>query len=289
MQLHDIMSKIKNKEVFSAYADDRSFFIAVDEWVPFACISPHSGSNLRKELRDKIALSKMERWMEEDPFTGQFISSLPIRIVCFDSRYEYDLNRKPEECIYIEAWGRKVWKAPLSEAERQRSLSKHANFYKVVETLVLKLEELFNAAVIYDIHSYNYTRRNDASPVFNIGCERIDRKFRKDIRDWRDILGQTEIPGFESTCEINAVFRGYGELLAFISSRFPKTLVLATEIKKIYCDEGTGDEFHEIIDALAKVIKDSVLTHARVFANSRTKIYVKKKGYAKWYSPPEQG
>ena len=128
MKVSDILNKIKRKEIFSAYVEDQSFFIAVDEWVPFACFAIHNGSNLRPELREKISLSKMDRWKEEDPYTGQFVSSLPIRIIAFDSRFEYDLNRPKEKCIYSTAWEKNVWNLSLSEEEISRSLAKHENF-----------------------------------------------------------------------------------------------------------------------------------------------------------------
>ena len=32
------------------------------------------------------------------------LSSLPLTIVGLDSRFEYDLNRDPESCVYKDAW-----------------------------------------------------------------------------------------------------------------------------------------------------------------------------------------
>ena len=51
-----------------------------------------------------------DRWYEEDPETKNMVISHPILIAGCDSRFEYDLNREAETCIYTEAWGKKVWK-----------------------------------------------------------------------------------------------------------------------------------------------------------------------------------
>ena len=53
--------------------------------------------------------------------------------------------------------------------------------------------------------------------------------------------------------------------------------MLATEIKKLYCDEVTGDSFPEIIDTLSKGLKEAIVSHAKLFSNSKTKIHVRSK------------
>ena len=93
------------------------------------------GVDYSSELKSKIALSEFERWYEEDPHTAAFIEALPITLIGHDSRYEYDLNRKPEDCIYDVAWGKKVWKKKLTSKETQTSLKKHDNFFRVVKAL----------------------------------------------------------------------------------------------------------------------------------------------------------
>ena len=43
-------------------------------------------------------------------FTDTFVSSMPWTIFGRDSRFEYDLNRDPKNCVYKDAWGKQVWK-----------------------------------------------------------------------------------------------------------------------------------------------------------------------------------
>ena len=141
LKINDIIKRIERQETFEAVAFDNSFNIKINRYVPYCCTSIHDGSNLREQLKNKISLDEFQRWFEEDPHTGAFIDAMPITISGLDSRFEYDLNRRPEDCIYEEAWGIKVWKRPLTPTERQASKQKHANFYKVVHAIVSKLEE----------------------------------------------------------------------------------------------------------------------------------------------------
>ena len=167
LPIKEIIKLINEQKTFEATASDNSFQIKINRYVPFCCTAIHDGNNLREDLKDKIAVDDYDRWYEEDPYTGDFINSLPITLIGLDSRFEYDLNRSSEECIYEEAWGKKVWKRKLTPKERQTSLQKHTNYYKVVHTLITKLEELFSSCVLYDIHSYNYQRWERKVPLFN--------------------------------------------------------------------------------------------------------------------------
>ncbi len=95
LAIEEIITRIRNKKPLNCIAYDKSFSIAIEEYQPYICTAIHNGGNLRESLRDKILLTEFERWYEEDPYTGEFISDLPLRIIAYDSRYEYDLNRSP--------------------------------------------------------------------------------------------------------------------------------------------------------------------------------------------------
>ncbi len=265
LSIKDIVNKIKKEEKFSCIALDSSFYIAIEDYVPFVCAAIHNGNNLRRELKRKIALSDFERWYEEDPLTGEFISSMPIRIIANDSRYEYDLNRSPEKCIYEEAWGKKVWKFPLSQEERRKSLKKYYQFYRVIDVLMEKLLEKFGKCIVYDIHSYNYKRIKGDTPLFNIGVEKIDtKKFGKIIENWYSQLSKIKISGIENRVAINEVFKGRGYFLEYITMKYD-VLVLATEIKKIYCDENTGEIYQNIVKELKEGLEKSIIKNVEFF------------------------
>ena len=268
----EIIAKIQHGLTFEAESSDGGFRIAINEYVPYVCTAIHDGHRFRDELKIKSALSDFDRWYEEDPYTGAFISSMPIKLVGLDSRFEYDLNRSPENCIYDEAWGKKVWKKALTKSEKQRSLAKHEQYYRVTAALIEALETRFGACVVYDMHSYNWQRWDRPVPVFNIGTEQIDQaRFGAVAEEWRKELAAIVLPNsIEVTAAINDTFFGRGYNLAFITSRFKNTLVLATEVSKIYCNETNGEPFPEVIKGLTMKLKRAFLTHANGFAKKFT-------------------
>jgi len=277
LSIEEIIKKIQRKEVFEAVTADNSFQIKINRYVPYVCTAIHAGGNLRQELKMKTALNDYERWYEEDPYTDEFIVALPITLVGNDSRYEYDLNRAPEKCVFDEAWGKKVWKKPLTKSEKSISLKKHTNYYRVTYALIKKLEELFSGCVVYDFHSYNHIRWDRKVPIFNIGAEKVGEKFSDCVASWNQELGNIEIPDMENTSAVNDVFKGHGYNLAFINKHFDNTLVLATEIKKVFCNEEEGVGFPNVIKSLKSSLKKAILNHANDFAASKTNWQSKQK------------
>lgn len=263
----EIIAKIKNGETFEAVASDYSFTLKVEEFVPYICGAVHNGHQFRKDLWEKCLHSEYDRWYEEDPCTNYFVKSHPIVIAGCDSRFEYDLNRDPENAIYEDAWGKKLWKTPLSEAEKQQSLAKHQAFYEVVHALVEKVTSIHGKAVVYDMHSYNWKRWDREVPVINLGTTNIDQaRFGELAEAWRDMLSQIELPHNNiTTAGINDTFQGNGYFLKYITQHFPNVLVLATEFSKIYCDELTGIIFPEVVAAIEKGLRGKINTHVELF------------------------
>ena len=113
LSVSEIISKIENEETFNAVTDDYSFSLKIEKYVPYLCAAIHDGHQFRKELWDKCLHTEYDRWFEEDPCTKDMIKTQPIVLAGRDSRFEYDLNRSPEDAIYQDAWGKKLWKKPL--------------------------------------------------------------------------------------------------------------------------------------------------------------------------------
>lgn len=267
LSILEIIQRIEKEEVFHAVADDYSFSIKVDDYVPYACAAIHNGHHFSKDLWDNCLHTAHDRWYEEDPCTGQMISGLPITLIAHDSRFEYDLNRHPDTAIYETAWGKSLWRNPLSDKNRSKAIQKHENFYKVVLTLLVKLEELFGSVVFYDIHSYNWKRWDRDVPVFNIGTSNIDHdKFSVAIKQWQEILSGIELPiEAKVDCTINDVFQGNGFFLKYITANSKNSLVLATEISKVYCDESTGQIYPEVVQTIQDLFKYYIKAHAHRF------------------------
>ncbi|WP_344055372.1 hypothetical protein, partial [Streptomyces thermoalcalitolerans] len=122
LSINAIIKSIKSEEFFEAVAEDYSFTLKIESYVPYVCGAVHDGHQFRKSLWDNCRHTEYERWYEEDPCTKQMVQSHPIVIAGCDSRFEYDLNRAPETAVYTDAWGKELWKSPLKDNEKQHSL-----------------------------------------------------------------------------------------------------------------------------------------------------------------------
>ncbi len=261
LEIKTIINKINQKEIFEAQTPDLALSIKISDYVPFIFTALHSGHNLRKDLVEKCLLNDYERWYEEDPKTDEFISLLPVTLISNDSRYEYDLNRSEKEAIYETAWGKIVWKAPLDEEERELSLAKYRNFYKVAEALIRMIESMFSRVFVFDIHSYNYKRIQRETPVFNLGTKGVDEKrYKKEIDTFINHLEKIQLPGIQTAVKKNDVFQGRGHFALHISKHFRSTLVFPLEIKKVYCDEMTGEVFEKMVTALKDKLENAMVT-----------------------------
>lgn len=260
LRIDEMLSLISSEIPFEGVSEDYSFSIKIREYTDFVCGAIHDGHQFRPSLWDDCMLSEYERWYEEDPCTRQFIGTFPIVLAGRDSRFEYDLNRDPYNCIYEDAWGKKLWRDPLDISEQQASLQKHYNFYKVVQVLFKKLNEKFGRVLVFDMHSYNWKRWEREVPTWNLGTKNIDTsRFGCQVEAWKAKLEKIQMPyNISASAGINDTFEGNGYFLKYITSEFNNTLVLATEIAKIYCDELTGVIFPEIVHCI-KVHLSSVL------------------------------
>ncbi len=269
LSVEEIILNIENEEAFHAVCKDYSFSLKIEAYVPYVCAAIHDGHQFRKELWDNCLHSEYDRWYEEDPETKNMIASHPIVLAGCDSRFEYDLNRPPEEAVFETAWGKQLWRQPLPDHLKQKSLLKHLAFYKVVYALTNKLEKKFGVCVVYDMHSYNWQRWDREVPTWNLGTSNIDNnRFKASIEAWRQSLSEIKFPDqIASTSKINDTFQGNGYFLKFITNNFPNTLVLATEIAKIYCDEYQQIIFPEVVTTVSDALKNRLPKHASEFYN----------------------
>ena len=273
LSIEAIIKKIKNEDCFHAVSDDYALTLKIDSYVHYVCSAIHDGHQFRTELWDNCLHSAYERWYEEDPATKAMIESHPIVIAGCDSRFEYDLNRPPEEAVFETAWGKQLWKQPLPIAMKAKSLEKHANFYRVVSALIQKIEEKHNCCIVFDMHSYNWKRWNREVPTWNLGTSNIDNKrFGFLVESWRKRLSQIQFPNKTlQTANINDTFQGNGYFLKYITQNFKNTLVLATEIAKVYGDEYQQIIYPEVVDAIANQLKVSIPEQATEFLKQISK------------------
>jgi N-formylglutamate amidohydrolase len=270
LSINSIIKKIEAEETFHAVSDDYSLTLKIDKYVPYACGAVHDGHQFRKELWDNCLHSEYDRWYEEDPETKNMVITHPILIAGCDSRFEYDLNRTPEEAVFETAWGKQLWKQPLAASEKAKGLEKHSNFYKVVHALISKLEQKFGVCIVYDMHSYNWQRWDREVPTWNLGTSNIDNeRFGNLIESWRQMLEGIQLPhGIKQTAAINNTFYGNGYFLKYITKTFENTLVLATEIAKVYCDEYKQINYPEVVAAVENQLQTLIPKHAEEFYNT---------------------
>jgi len=267
----DILNKIKNRETFTATIDGGAFTLKVDRYEPAFSAAIHNGGNMRPELVENCILTDAERYYEEDPYTGSFIENQPITLIGHDSRYEYDLNRSTDECVYETAWGKDVWKQPLSAETIATSKAKHAQFYRIVSAICDALLENFGECIVYDNHSYNFKRheRKDL-PVFNLGTSSVKSdKWRPVIDRWLKALKSMPVDGCEISAAENDIFYGKGQLAAHCHGLYDDVLVLATESKKVFMDELTGEPDELVLPSLQKAYNATVADNTTTYIKSK--------------------
>jgi N-formylglutamate amidohydrolase len=202
----EVISRIEQGKLFECELSDGSFAIKVESYVPSVCTAIHAGHNFRKSLVPLCQLDAKERLYEEDPFTEQFVRAMPITLV--------------------------------ASRERKLSVEKHQQFYRVLNVLLTKLQKQFGSALVFDVHSYNYLRREDRCPTFNLGTEQLDLDRWCRVLDFMaSRLAGVELPNLPVTVGRNTVFYGRGYLTSHINSRYENVLVTPLEIQKIYMDE----------------------------------------------------
>ncbi|WP_299242120.1 N-formylglutamate amidohydrolase [uncultured Aquimarina sp.] len=267
LSVKGMLAKIQAEQPFDAVAEDYSFILKIDSYSHYICAAVHDGHQFRKELWDNCLHTEYERWYEEDPATKQMVRSHPIVIAGCDSRFEYDLNRDPENAIYEDAWGKQLWKNPLKPDTKERSLQKHYNFYSIVNALVSKIESKYGAAIVYDMHSYNWRRWDREVPVVNLGTSNIDNeRFGLFATSWSNLLSEIKLPNdIKTTAAINDTFQGNGYFLKYITKNFRNTLVLATEFSKIYCHELEYVMYPEVVYRIEQELILRIPEHAKSF------------------------
>ncbi len=255
----EMITMIEQEQPFEGQLLGAGCKLKIEQYLPVVCTAIHAGSNMRDELVNQCQLTAQDRFFEEDPYTDEMIASQPITLVSSDSRFEYDLNRpKALSTYYKSAWSKQVWKKPLSDKQRQKSQRKHELFYRLYEALISKLEAKFGHVIVFDLHSYNYQRIEKNAPTFNLGCAQIDvERWGTTVNRFIGELNKIDLPNHNTQAEINSVFQGYGYLIAHTNARFDRTLVLPTEVKKVFMNEASGELYPLVLAGLQVGLKQA--------------------------------
>ncbi len=270
----ELLQKLDAGEPFSATLETGAFDIIIEApTIPYICTAIHDGHRFRESLIPYCALTENERFYEEDPHTGDIISGFPNRIICHDSRYEYDINRSPEGCIYDQAWGKTVWTQPLPEAERNISLAKYRQFYRVLQATISMLHKKNGGCIVYDIHTYNGKRQQHlGAPTFNVGTTPIDlRRHRRSVELLLRKLNDIAITGETVTAVSDRVFQGHGYMVNALKALSPGILCIPLEIKKFFMEEEENILYPQVYAELKSAFTQAITSHAAFFARTKLK------------------
>lgn len=268
-----IIEKIACGECFEATIESGAFVLRIDDYVPAVFTAIHDGHQVPSHLLNSMLVDGDQRTYEEDPHTGEIADLFSITMRVRDSRYLYDLNRHPDECIYDEAWGLKVRETPPSEVLRSTLLERHRSYYRVLHALLSSLETQFLSCVLYDLHSYNYSRINGNPPLFNIGMHYIDQAaYQPVVLHLIKQLRSISLNQMENRTVCDEVFKGRGYQAHFINSNHPQSLCIPLEIKKVFMDEKTFEPHAETLSQLKDSLKQALSSNAAFFANKRGRL-----------------
>jgi N-formylglutamate amidohydrolase len=238
---------------------------------PLVATAIHDGHALRDDVAARIALSDAERLREEDPHTGAWAALAPTRLVVRRSRFEVDLNRPREKCVYRcpeDAWGLRVWREEPPEALVRDSLAAYDAFYAELARIESQLAGRHGRFVVFDLHSYNHRRAGPggapadpaANPDVNVGTGSL-----ADRRPWAPLidrfvreLGGADVGGRRLDVRENVRFRG-GQLPRWMHENFPDSACcLAVEVKKFFMDEWSGRLSAEEFEAVPRALESTL-------------------------------
>lgn len=219
---------------------------------PLVAAAIHDGHAVRPGLRAKLALDDQARLREEDPWTSRWLTLSDSWIRVDRSRFECDLNRPPDSCLYMsasDAWGLELWRTAPDEGDWAASHRVHEAFYRQVHDLLTELLARFGTFVVYDLHSYNHRRRGpdapaappEEAPEINVGTGSLDTQRWGLVADtFVRALRAYDFRGRRLDVRKNVRFRG-GYFPRWIHSRFgDRGCALAIEVKKTFMDEWSG-------------------------------------------------
>lgn len=216
-------------------------------------VALHHGDAVRPEVEPLLALGEAARRAEEDPLTGTWAEVSPNRIIARRSRFEVDLNRPPEQAVYLnpeDAWGLHVWQARPPRDVVRRSLAEHARFYRAARETLGTLLARHRRVLVLDLHSYNHRRGGPDAPAgdpahnpdLNVGTGTMNRARWAPVVDaFLDAArGAAENAERPRDVRENVRFRG-GYFAGWAHRAYPENVcVLALEVKKTFMDEHEG-------------------------------------------------
>jgi len=235
---------------------------------PIVCTAIHNGHDVSEEVNKNFAVSESIRLMEEDPYTDRFTDFASNTIIGRTSRFEVDLNRSIEKCIYLkpeDAWGLRTRKDKPSDNVISKSLEEYKIFYSTAKNHFTQLEKKYGRFFVYDIHSYNHHRKGSTAefddpklnPEIIIGTNNMPEKWLSLVDKIQKKLIMFDYFGRQLDARVNVNFPG-GHFSRWIHNNFPDSACcIAIEFKKIWMDEWTGEIYEEKLNKLISALNST--------------------------------
>lgn len=234
-------------------------------------VSLHSGHERSDEVARLQNVDDQTRWREEDPYTEQLTQVAPNRVVVTRSRFEVDLNRPRDRCVYLapaNAWGLTVWRSQPPQTLVDAARDAHDCFYSGIRALLDDLAKRHGKFVVLDIHSYCHRRNGpdadpdvpELNPEINIGSSSVDVEHFGALLDrFIDELQRFDFKGRALDVRENVRFGG-GYFPRWVNSEYTgRGCAITVEIKKFFMDEWTGEldesAFSKVQSALASTVE----------------------------------
>ena len=220
---------------------------------PLLAVANHNGHALREEVAALMALGDADRLREEDPYTDEWATLVPTRVIAQRSRFEVDLNRPRETAVYggpADAWGLEVWRQAPAPDLIERSLADFDAFYAELHRICSAKVQRYGAFVAFDLHSYNHRRNGPEGPAvdpagnpeINVGTGTMQRERWSGLVD-RFINDLRAFDFFGRPLDVRENVKFVGRQFPhWTHTTFPDSgCALAIECKKFFMDEWTGE------------------------------------------------
>ncbi len=217
---------------------------------PVMITAIHAGHTVRPSLRPWLEIGEDERLREEDPLTDFFLPAGDTIVRANRSRFEFDLNRPPEKAVTTDpedTWGLRIWNPRVPDAEKDRSLALHRQFYRLIAERVEAMIAEHGRILVLDLHSYNHRRDGrdaapsdpQANPDIDLGATTLNRDLYGGLLErFGDALRSRPVAGRALDVRTNVRWDDGGHFPEWLHARYgDAACVMTLEFKKIFMDE----------------------------------------------------
>lgn len=212
----------------------------------------HSGQWVPESVKDKMAVSVVDRTREEDVDTHRIYSKLVLEkggiwIDNKQSRFVIDFNRMIEGAIYDTYDVDKelsVWKDKLTKRDYSEMFTSYREFYFTLARLL----DAYQFNIIFDGHSM---KDLEGRPNISFGTRYIPNFYTPIVKS----MQRKMISMGYSPVQLNKPYGG-GFILRWLSTKFPSAFVFSMEVnKKLYM---TADRLKTSEQNLKKISTDLI-------------------------------